>query len=162
MRQIYLDLDGVMADFDRHFLELFGMESKDLDDPTLWKKINGYGKFFLELPLCPGAMDFFETIRARNPIVLTACPKTNYQVAAIQKREWVREHLGTDIQVLPVLGGKNKVLFMHKKGDILIDDFEKNCIPWREHGGEAIVHRNFEYTRKQLTAIDELGGLGNA
>jgi 5'-nucleotidase len=155
MRQIYLDLDGVMADFDRHFFDLFGMKSEGLDDATLWRKINGYGKFFSELPLCVGAMDFFESIRPRNPIILTACPKTNYQVAAMQKREWVQTTLGTDVHVIPMLGGKNKALFMHKKGDILIDDFEKNCVSWREHGGEAILHRDFERTMKQLEQIDD-------
>lgn len=151
--RLYIDLDGVMADFDKYFFQEFGFESSKLDDQTLWKWINGHGNFFLNLPLCEGALDFFKFVKHLNPIILTACPKSNYITAAVQKRQWVYKHLGDDITVIPMLGGKNKCLFMHSLGDILIDDFEKNCIPWREHGGIAIQHKNFESTKNQLNLI---------
>lgn len=153
MRKLYIDLDGVMADFDRYFVECFGVASSTLDDPTLWKWINGHGNFFRNLPLCEGAIDFFNSVRHLNPTILTACPKTNYAVAAVQKRAWVYENLSADLTVMPMLGGKNKVLFMHQPGDVLIDDFEKNCIPWREHGGFAIQHKNFKSTKSQLDQV---------
>lgn len=153
---LYIDLDGVMADFDKYFLQEFGIESNKLDDSTLWKWINSHGNFFLNLPLCEGAIDFFKRIEHLKPTILTACPKSNYVTAAIQKRQWVYKHLSKDITVIPMLGGKNKCLFMHSPGDILIDDFEKNCIPWREHGGIAIQHKNFVDTNKQIANIFEV------
>jgi 5'-nucleotidase len=149
-RRLYLDLDGVMADFDKHFYDLFGMESRNLDDATLWKLINQQGSFFRDLPVCPGALDFFQAVEHLNPTILTACPKTNYQSAATQKREWVRTHLSTSITVIPMLGGKNKALFMHESGDVLVDDFEKNIKSWQEHGGVGVLHKTFERTRAQL------------
>lgn len=148
--RLYIDLDGVMADFDKYFLQEFGVESQKLDDPTLWKWINGHGNFFRNLPLCEGALEFFRSVEHLNPTILTACPKSNYAVAAVQKRQWVYEHLSKDVTVIPMMGGKNKRLFMHAPGDILIDDFEKNCIPWAEHGGIAILHKDFESTRDNL------------
>lgn len=153
MRKIYLDLDGVMADFDRYFIELFGVSSDTLDDNTLWKWINNHGNFFNNLPLCEGAIDFFNEIKHHDVSILTACPKTNYAVAAVQKRAWVYRHLSPDVTVIPMLGGKNKCLFMHSPGDVLIDDFEKNCIPWAEHGGFAIHHKNFDSTRYNLDLV---------
>lgn len=150
MRKLYIDLDGVMADFDRYFLESFGVQSSTLDDPTMWKWINAHGNFFSSLPPCEGAIDFFNSVKHLNPIILTACPKTNYAVAAVQKRAWVYKHLDPDTMVVPMLGGKNKALFMHRPGDILIDDFEKNCVSWREHGGLAIQHRDFNRTKSQV------------
>lgn len=153
MRRIYLDLDGVMADFDGYFIQQFGVSSDTLDDPTLWRWINGHGNFFRNLPLCHGAVDFFKSIQHLNPTILTACPKTNYTVAAVQKRAWVYEHLSPDVTILPMMGGKNKCLFMHSPGDVLIDDFEKNCIAWREHGGIAIQHKNFKDTFDELNSI---------
>jgi 5'-nucleotidase len=152
-RRLYIDLDGVMADFDKYFIQQFGIESNKLDDTTLWKWINGHGNFFLNLPLCEGAIDFYESVRHLNPTILTACPKSNYVTAAVQKRQWVYKHLNPDATVIPMLGGKNKCLFMHSVEDILIDDYEKNCIPWREHGGIAIQHKNFEHTKSQLDLI---------
>lgn len=156
MRRLYIDLDGVMADFDKYFLDEFGIQSSKLDDPTLWKWINNHGNFFRNLPLCEGAIDFFNIVRPFNPTILTACPKTNYAVAAVQKRQWVYEHLSKDLTVIPMLGGKNKCLFMHSPGDVLIDDFEKNCIPWQEHGGIAIHHKNFKETIAQLSSMFDL------
>lgn len=148
--RLYIDLDGVMADFDKHFFELWGVESSKLDDPTLWKWINEEVNFFLNLPLCEGALDFFKSVEHLNPTILTACPKSNYAISAVQKRRWVYKHLSKDVTVIPMLGGRNKFLFMHAPGDILIDDFEKNCIPWAGHGGIAILHKNFEETRSNL------------
>lgn len=153
-KKLYIDLDGVMADFDLYFRQEFGVETKELRDPELWKRINGHGKFFRNLPPMPGALEFFRSVEHMNPTILTSCPKSNYAVAAVQKRQWVYEHLSSEITVIPMLGGKNKCLFMHSPGDVLIDDhLEKNCIPWREHGGMAIHHKNFESTKKQLDLI---------
>jgi hypothetical protein len=153
MTRLYIDLDGVMADFDKYFLESFGIESHKLDDPTLWKWINGHGNFFSNLPLMPGALEFFRSVEHLNPTILTACPKSNYAVAAVQKRQWVYKHLSQDITVIPMMGGKNKCLFMHSPGDVLIDDFEKNCIPWAEHGGYAIHHKDFVTTKDHLDRV---------
>lgn len=148
---IYLDLDGVMADFDFHFPNEFGLDHKAMPDGDMWEKINQHQTYFEDMPLCDGAIKFFETIRHLNPKILTACPKTNYTNAAKQKRNWVRKHLGEDITVLPVLGGTTKYLFMHKMGDILIDDYAANCIPWINAGGIAIHHVNFERTHGTLS-----------
>ncbi len=143
---LYLDLDGVFADFELHFLEYFGIRHDSVSDEEMWKMINGYPQFFANLPLMPGAATFYQLVRWRDPIVLTACPRSNYANVARLKRQWARKHLDTDIYVLPVLGGKNKALFMHMPGDILIDDFEKNIRAWNEEGGRGILHKDFNTT----------------
>ena len=135
---LFIDLDGVMADFDRAFPELFGVNHKELLDDDMWAYINNHGSFFRDLPLIPGARQFFDTVRALNPIILTACPKTNYAGVAKQKREWVHEHLCPHTLVLPVMGSHNKPLFMHKPNDILVDDYGKNIEAWDEAGGRAV------------------------
>ena len=158
MIRLYIDLDGVMADFDKYFFDTFGDESHKLDDKSLWKLINGHGNFFRNLPLMQGALEFFRSVEHLPVSILTACPKSNYTTAAVQKRQWVYEHLSKDVTVIPMMGGKNKCLFMHSPGDVLIDDFEKNCIPWREHGGIAIQHKNFDSTMSQVANIFNLKG----
>lgn len=153
--RIYLDLDGVMADFDTHFVEYFGVDPQSLDDDVMWKKINSYHDFYANLPLMKDALVLFNELSWANVTILTACPKSNYKNAAIQKRAWVRKHLSESITVIPMMGGVNKALFMHEPGDILIDDMKKNCKAWEELGGIAIVHKNAADT---LTMIDEIVG----
>lgn len=151
--RIYLDLDGVMADFDAHFPETFGLDHKSLADDEMWAKINSHPSYFRDLPPCLGAIEFFRSIEFLQPIILTACPRTNYAHAAKQKREWVREHLSEKAMVLPVMGGHNKPLFMHEPGDVLIDDFAKNIDAWDKAGGTGILHSRFETTSSRLAAL---------
>ena len=152
--RVYLDLDGVLADFDRHFKDRFGIHPNELDDKVLWQKIGSYDTFFLDLPLMPGAIDLFEFLTDRFDVsILTACPRSFYQKAAIQKRLWVRRHLSAKVTVLPVMGGKNKGLFMHDVGDLLIDDMAKNCIAWGDLGGIAIEHKSAEETMQKVGDI---------
>jgi 5'-nucleotidase len=148
--RVYLDLDGVMADFDAHFPALFGIDHRSMLDDDMWAQINAHPSYFRDMPQCPGAKEFFDRISWLNPIILTACPKSNYPHVARQKREWVREHLSTTCHVLPVMGGSSKPLFMHSRGDILIDDFERNTKAWKLEGGFAILHRDFKTTRNEL------------
>jgi 5'-nucleotidase len=154
--RLYLDLDGVMADFDAHFPAVFGLDHRGMADDAMWQTINAHPSYFRDMPPCPGAIEFFREIEHLDPIVLTACPRTNYANAATQKRAWVREHLSSDITVLPVMGGRNKPLFMHAPKDILIDDFARNINAWREAGGIGILHTRFENTREILQTVIEI------
>lgn len=158
-RTIYVDLDGVMADFDAAFPALFGLDHRELADDEMWGHINNHPSFFRDLPPMHGAVEFFHSIHHLNPVILTACPKLNYPLAAMQKRQWVREHLSATCLVLPVLGGRHKPLFMHQPGDVLIDDFEANCDAWTAAGGIAIRHAgDWTATRHALSQIEDLSG----
>jgi hypothetical protein len=162
MTRLYLDLDGVMADFDAHFPAVFGLDHRSMADDAMWQTINAHPSYFRDMPPCPGAVEFFRLIEPLAPIVLTACPRTNYANAATQKRAWVYEHLGSQVTVLPVMGGHNKPLFMHAPGDILIDDFEKNTKAWSAAGGASILHRSFDETWAHLGKLLSLSVLENS
>jgi hypothetical protein len=148
-----LDLDGVMADFDAHFPDVFGLDHKSMADEEMWNKINAHKSYFLDMPLCDGADAFYAEVEHLEPIILTACPRKNYANAAQQKRQWVRDNLSPDATVLPVMGGHNKWLFMHDAGDVLVDDYAKNIKPWVKAGGAGVLHKNFDETSRQIAAI---------
>lgn len=153
--KIYLDLDGVMADFEKHFKDYFGSEPSDFDDGTMWKMINGYEDFYANLPMMPNANKLFKFLidTFGDVTILSACPRSNYKNAAMQKRQWVYENITDDVTVIPMMGGKNKGLFMHSPGDILIDDMKKNCEAWKDFGGIAIQYNNYEQTVNELSKI---------
>jgi 5'-nucleotidase len=151
--RLYLDLDGVMADFDGHFRQVYGKSTKSVSDDTMWSLINSTPTFFYDLPLMSGAREFFNDISFLNVSILTACPKSNYKETALQKKAWVRKNLSETVNVITMLGGKNKGLFMQHPGDILIDDFQENCDAWDELGGISIRHTSFVNTRKILSLV---------
>lgn len=148
----FFDLDGVFADFDQGFPRIFGLSHKDMREEAMWALVASRPTFFSELPLMDGAAAFFADYAHLRPFILTACPNACFGDAAAAKREWVQKHLG-DAHVLPSWGGRNKPLYMRSPGDVLIDDWEANCIEWRRQGGRAILHRSFDETRKALDAI---------
>lgn len=152
--RLYLDLDGVLADFDTHYKAQFPHRTLtgDLTNEE-WQEIHDHGTFFLDLPQCQGAHRLFQELWSWRPIILTACPPSNYQAVARQKREWVRKNFGSAVTVLPVIGGTNKPMFMHTAGDVLIDDFGKNCRAWVAEGGRAIKHETVDGTLKQFKEL---------
>ena len=143
--RVYLDLDGVLANFDAGYRALFGWTpNHDLTDEQ-WETIHAQEDFFFNLPLYEGAVKLFLNLpRAVN--ILTACPKSHYGSVARQKRRWVQKHFGDYVTVLPVMGSHNKPLFMHAPGDLLIDDYGKNCREWSAAGGIAIKHEAVDDT----------------
>ncbi|WP_203452786.1 hypothetical protein [Rhizobium sp. rho-13.1] len=158
--RLYLDLDGVMANFDAHFPAMFGVDHREMLDDDMWAQINSHPSYFRDMPIFEGAKEFFDKIAWMDPIILTACPKSNYAHAARQKRAWVREHLSTSCIILPVMGGRHKPLFMHAPGDVLIDDFPKNIEAWHDEGGEGILHMgNFGETFDDLMDVLDDRGL---
>lgn len=151
--RLYLDLDGVMADFDHHFPATFSLDHRSLAGDEIWAKINSHPTFFIDMPPCLGALEFYGSIEHFEPIVLTACSKSNYINVARQKREWVRKHLSPTVTVLPVHGSRFKPMFMHAPGDILIDDYESNIAGWNAEGGIGIHHTDFTSTESALIEV---------
>ncbi|QNH71845.1 hypothetical protein P9VFCI_030 [Rhizobium phage P9VFCI] len=156
MTTINLDLDGVFFDFERHYYDTFGIAAKDEDDNILNKKIKKHGNFFAELPLFDGAAEFLQELkkyvddlnydnRYIKPVAydlkfLSACGRSDFENVAQQKIKAVRAKLNDDLHLTFSPAGKQKYLYLRYKGDVLIDDFKKNLIPWIEAGGRAIQH----------------------
>jgi FMN phosphatase YigB (HAD superfamily) len=154
MRKLYLDLDGVLADFDSNYLLNFGKKPDRENDDTIWENINSHQSFFADMPPFDYTQDFWERVEHLAPVILTACPRSDYKRVAIQKRAWCRKHLSPNVEVLPVMGGRNKWLFMNKPRDVLIDDFTKNINPWIKAGGTGIHHTSYGITIATLKLLE--------
>lgn len=151
--QVFLDLDGVFADFDARVKHLSGKHPSQLDRSHLWKMINADKRFFAELELIEGCMMLWEATRDLEPIFLTGAPanKTFQQ----QKREWVARIFGPEFTV-HVVPKKLKQDFSgpHK---VLIDDTPENIERWIEKGGYGILHAgNHASTVNALNQLLEL------
>jgi hypothetical protein len=134
--QVFLDLDGVFADFDARVKHLTGKHPSQLDRNHLWKAVNADKRFFAELELIDGCLDLWERAKDLEPIFLTGAPSN--KVFHHQKREWVARIFGPEFTV-HVVPKKLKQEYSgpHK---VLIDDTPINIEQWIARGGHGILH----------------------
>ena len=151
MKNIYLDMDGVIADFDKRYQELFKITTKEAERDKKW--IQFFDKFiqdrhFATLDLMPEAIELMDYLKGTGiPITILSSTSSDKRDVAIrpQKMEWLSKHK-IDFPVILVPGA-------HLKKDyatpncILIDDTAKNIDGWRREGGIGILHESFFHTR---------------
>ncbi len=140
MTKIFVDLDGVLADFDSKAKELVGPSfvkgSKDI-----WKVLDKHPDFFRSLSLMPDAMEMwvFLNLMFADIEILTAVPKNgNMPQAEADKRIWVSEKFG-DVKVNTCFAVE-KQNYCTVPGMFLIDDNVKNIAQWGSKGGIGIFH----------------------
>lgn len=158
MRRIWLDMDGVLADFDGFFLSSFGIATKDVTKKEMWKAIHGHDEFFYNLPMMEGAKELYiaaisSTELAADVYILTSAGSSNYMHVAEQKKRWIQKHIDHNVTVIAVREGADKAAMVQNKGDILVDDWRKNCEAWEAVGGLAVKYEN------ATQAIADLEGL---
>lgn len=138
MPHLFSDNDGVLADFEAGFKQVFGREFNDVPVGVAWKMIYRDPDFYFKLPMMPGAEKYWETILPLNPTILTGCPTSGYDAAADAKRRWIAKYLGAAVPVITCYS-RNKPDHMLAAGDVLIDDHEKNTSKWIAAGGHGIL-----------------------
>lgn len=156
-RQIcYVDLDGVMCDFDGYLKEKLGHTFKG--DAKDWAAAAQFQDIYAELKPYPGALQLFrqiEEICAKHGTevqILTGVPsEAQFPKAEADKREWVYKHLSQSVKFNIGPHGSDKWKWA-KAGFILIDDMEPNVKSWVKAGGVGILYKNAEQTIKELRA----------
>lgn len=165
IRKIYLDMDGVLADFDRGVKEICGMEplpqggKRDpQQDNLMWEAIREAGHFYDRLEPMPGAAEMFHTIYGKygdRCEILTGIPKPSrgIETAAEDKVNWMHRVLSPEIVVHCVLR-KEKMDFCKGAETVLIDDWVKNIDEWNQTGGTGILHRTAAETLRVLKTLE--------
>jgi hypothetical protein len=149
MRQLYLDCDGVLADFDAGAEKLLGLKPRAFEQRhnigKMWARLASAPDFYATLPMMPGARELFDAVRHLDPIILTGLPRGNW--AAPQKVRWAAEHFpGTRIITCMARDKRDHA----KEGDVLVDDTLKYKHLWEEAGGIFVHHRTVPETLREL------------
>ncbi len=155
MRQLYLDCDGVLADFDTGATAVLGLPPRAFEKrhglARFWQKLSQAPDFYFGLPLLPDAMELFEAVRHLNPVILTGLPRGNW--AADQKVRWAARYFpGTAIITTMARDKRNHA----REGDVLVDDLDRHRHLWEEMGGAFIHHKSAQESLAELRSYFSL------
>jgi GNAT superfamily N-acetyltransferase len=154
---IYLDMDGVITDFDKKFVELAGMSSKEYENSFGTEKfwdfidIKHKVKFFSEMEWMPEGKKLYDFVKQFDHKLLSAPSKND--ASKIGKRIW-RKNNTPDTQLI-LASAANKKNYADKS-NILIDDREKNIQQWKDAGGIGILFKSTDQVIGELKDIMNL------
>jgi hypothetical protein len=148
---VYLDMDGVIADFVKRYKELYHIKPREAE------KKKEFNKFFDEfiatkqfetLDLMPGAEEGLQFLRKHltvpTQILSSTANEERYDAISKQKLIWLNTH---NVTFTPnfVPGKRHKWKFA-KPDTIIIDDTESVIDDWTKAGGIGILHKDWPTT----------------
>ena len=148
---LYVDMDGVLADFYTPFNKMAGVDSwKNADKGTISEvlqkitKMKDFWPNLKVLPDVPVLMDAIKEITGGSYTILSKALAGDPNVAE-QKKGWVNKLTLQPEKtiIMPATGNKGK---WAKQSDgtqnVLIDDFGYNITQWQQAGGIGIQHKD--------------------
>ena len=150
-RQIYLDCDGVLADFDKGAAKILGLPPGEFEERygagEFWKRLARHGDFFGSLEPMADAYQLYGAVKHCHPIILTGLPHGKW--AEPQKRRWARRYFPG----VPVITTMAALKREHcHPGDVLVDDRERYRHLWEAEGGVFILHTSAKTSIEALKA----------
>lgn len=150
--RLFLDADGVLADFDHGARRLLGMSPKQYiakhGRGAFWKRLAKAKNFYGSLSQMPDAQLLFDAVKHLKPTILTGLPLGSW--AAPQKVEWAAEHFPGVPIITCMARDKHKHM---QAGDVLVDDREKHRAEYEAAGVVFVHHRSAEDSLRQLAKI---------
>ena len=154
-KNIFIDMDGVLVDFQKGISELIGhplgsdnyghseydRRKQELTDKRCFRKL-------------PPMVDYHELIGYVKHTglpweILTAAGAVNRNIVVYDKNEWIKQYVDPYVVVTCTYSGTQKAVFA-SKGNVLIDDRPKNIEAWEAAGGIGILHKSAKHTIEEL------------
>ena len=126
---LYIDMDGVIADFDKE-IKKYDPTLETSDKLPNWEErekrvddiVNSNPSFFTDLELINGAKENVEKLMDIYDVYFLSTPMLNVPMCYPMKKLWIYNHFGEK--------AKEKLILTNRKdlcvGDFLIDDRVKN------------------------------------
>ena len=163
--KIYLDLDGVVADFDKRFTDLAGMSPSAFEAEygknKFWDFIDEGAnklKFWIGIPPMPQAKELIQYVSQFDYEVLTA-PSAKKQ-SILGKNLWMKNMVKQGLFPSKPKVNFRKAKEKHKikpnltKKDILIDDRASTIDNWNNAGGTGILFTSTGQAINDLKKLD--------
>jgi hypothetical protein len=156
--KIYLDMDGVLTDFEKRYNELFGIKPEEVNARTahFWRNFEPFieGGNFRTLDKHPNAdqlLQFVHEMRVPVEILTSSGGDKHHERVSADKIEWLCNN-GIPYKANIVPGGSKKAT-LAQPWHILVDDTLHVVEKYRAAGGTAILHYDIDETLKELARL---------
>jgi len=156
--KIYLDMDGVICDFQDRYKKLFdSLPERDDKTKTFYKNFDKFieGRNFADLNMMEGSITLIHTLEKLyeeygivTEILSSTASEKRHENIKQQKEEWLKTH-GITFKQNFVPGKQLKYKFAEPTA-LIIDDTVSVIDDWRRAGGRAIWHNNVPATLAML------------
>lgn len=150
---LFLDLDGVLADFDRGVWEVTGKRPERLPRKALWAALARAPGFFETLAFMADPEILWRFCAPHRPTILTGLPLGAW--APEQKRRWVARMLGAHVPIITCMA-RDKPSYAGP-GRVLVDDRASVRASWESQGGTFVHHVSAEAS---IAALRRIGFTG--
>lgn len=158
MFKLFVDLDGVLADFDRGVQDLTGQSPEQLHPKRMWPKIARADGFYEHLHWMEDGKVLWDAVRSKDPTILTGLPMGSW--AEPQKRAWCARELGPDVPVITCMSRHKAARAAEQTPEqstmVLVDDREKLRESWEAAGGLFVLHTDAASSIAALAAAGVL------
>ena len=157
--EIYVDMDGVLADFFGEWAKLMKVDHyrkiDNIDINVALQAIRDTEQFWLDLPLLPQAKQLLNLIKqVKGEYNICSTPLADDPKSEPHKREWIEKNLAFFPPKNVYITNNKPQYATNKDGtpNILVDDFGKNVASWEAAGGIGFKYKDhkFERTAKEL------------
>lgn len=153
--QIYCDMDGVLTDFEKRFIDILTQQGrkyyskqelqgitrpkhfkKKFGEGEFWKLIDDQGEdFWAQMPWMANGQQLWDFISPYNPNILSSPSEDNS--SRLGKRLWIRQNLSPPPKQIIFKKAEHKHQYA-APNHILIDDKPSNISEWQAAGGIAL------------------------
>lgn len=133
---LYLDMDGVLTDFIGRYVEYGGDRFVENEGVKLDWSLTNTIDFWSKMEWTKNGKYLWNSVKRLDPIILSSPGFSEF--AKKGKPLWVSENLGPSTKLIL---DTDKTKYATSKS-ILVDDMNKNLVPWKESGGIALKYND--------------------
>lgn len=151
---LYVDMDGVIVDFEKTALDLIGEPINQKNKSLFWKTVRSMEpdkvvEYWASMDWTPDGKYIWNFVSKYSPIILSSPGNTLRELVEEGKTVWINKNLKPKPNGIIYETEKEKYANNYS---IIIDDRSKVIDPWRSAGGIGIQH----VTGKARDTIEQL------